>query len=95
MALSWLNLPCGPKAAIGYGKRTLAPLASLPRHRGFGKAYCGSGSRSPNTGFMIAGASPAATPTSALRSLACVAGDSDGPKEKPRGRAPGGASLVE
>ena len=23
LALSWLNRPCGPKAAIGFGKRTL------------------------------------------------------------------------
>ena len=42
MALSWLNLPCGPKAAIGYGKRTLATLASLPRHRGRSKASAAS-----------------------------------------------------
>ena len=31
MALSWLNLPCALKAAIGIAKRTLGDPASLPR----------------------------------------------------------------
>ena len=34
LALSWLNLPRGPKAAIGIGKRTLAIRASLARAGG-------------------------------------------------------------
>jgi hypothetical protein len=38
MALSLPNLPCALKAAIGIGKRTLAPLASLPRPRDRSKA---------------------------------------------------------
>jgi hypothetical protein len=38
LALSWLNLPCALKPAIGYGKRTLGHPASLPRHRGRSKA---------------------------------------------------------
>jgi hypothetical protein len=37
LALSWPNLPCALKAAIGYGKRTLGHPASLPRHRGRSK----------------------------------------------------------
>jgi len=37
MALSWLNLPCALKAAIGIGKQTLGHPASLPRHRGRSK----------------------------------------------------------
>jgi len=36
--LSWPNLPCALKAAIGIGKRTLAPVASLPRPRVRSKA---------------------------------------------------------
>ena len=44
LALSWLNLPCALKAAIGNGKRTLGALASLPRAGGRSKTYCG-----PNT----------------------------------------------
>ena len=48
VAPSWLNLPCALKAAIGNGKRTLARLGSLLRHRGRSKAlgvYRGSGRR--------------------------------------------------
>jgi hypothetical protein len=37
VALRWHNLPCALKAAIGYGKRTLGALASLPCHRGRSK----------------------------------------------------------
>jgi hypothetical protein len=55
MALSWRNLPCALKAAIGIGKRTLGALASLPRHRGRSKAYCG-----PSTRATIPGRSPEA-----------------------------------
>ena len=36
MALSWLNLPCALKAAIGIGKRTLGD----PRQAGDGTAAC-------------------------------------------------------
>ena len=69
MALSWLNLPCALQAAIGYGKRTLGDSASLPRPRGSGNAYGGSGSRSSNTRLMMPGAAfPAATSVSAWRS---------------------------
>ena len=38
MALSWPNLPCALKPAIGNGKRTLGRPASLPRRRGRSKA---------------------------------------------------------
>ena len=38
MALSWLNLPCALKPAIGNGKRTLGALASLQAPRGRSKA---------------------------------------------------------
>ena len=38
MALSWLNLPCALKTAIGFGKQTLGRPASLPRPRGRSKA---------------------------------------------------------
>jgi len=38
MALSWRNPPYALKAAIGCGKQTLGRPASLPRHRGRGKA---------------------------------------------------------
>jgi hypothetical protein len=38
MALSWRNLPCALKAAIGIGKRTLGRAGCLPRHRGRSKA---------------------------------------------------------
>jgi hypothetical protein len=69
MALSWLNLPCAVKAAIGIGKRTLGDPASVPRHRGRSKAYRGP---RPNTRVMIGAASPAATPTAALRNRACA-----------------------
>jgi AraC-like DNA-binding protein len=34
LALSWLDPPCAPKAAIGICKRTLGDLTSLPRQRG-------------------------------------------------------------
>src|SRR6516162_8085524 len=37
MALSWLNVPCAVKAAIGIGKRTLATLAA--------PTACGRGGR--------------------------------------------------
>ena len=52
MALSWLNLPCALKAAIGIGKRTLGHPASLPRHRGRSKGLSLSAppSRGPNGG---------------------------------------------
>jgi len=59
MALSWPNLPCALKAAIGIGKRTLGHPASLPRPKGRSKAYCGaycgSGSPSSNTRATSAG----------------------------------------
>jgi hypothetical protein len=65
LALSWLNLPCALKPAIGNGKRTLGdPPRSLPRHRGRSKAYCGS---ARNKRLMIGAAAPAAVATSALR----------------------------
>jgi hypothetical protein len=38
MALSWLNLLCALKAAIGISKQTLATPTSLPRHRGRSKS---------------------------------------------------------
>ena len=37
MALSWRNLPCALKAAIGLGKRTSSHPVSLPRPRGRSK----------------------------------------------------------
>src|SRR6516165_6305436 len=49
MALSWLNLPCAPKAAIRIGKRKLGDPASLPRPKGprqGGYRCCGSPSES-------------------------------------------------
>jgi hypothetical protein len=51
MALSWLNLPCALKAAIGDGKQTLGDPASLPRHTGRSKAWALSRSlRAPSHG---------------------------------------------
>jgi hypothetical protein len=72
MALSWRNLPCALKTAIGFGKRTLGHPASLPRHMGRGKPHCASGSPSsaPNTLVTIGAGSPAAVATRALRNRA-------------------------
>jgi hypothetical protein len=42
LALSWRNVPCVLKAAIGIGKQTLGHPASLPRQRGRSKGYWGS-----------------------------------------------------
>jgi hypothetical protein len=48
LALSWLNLSCALKPAIGIGKRTLSHPASLPRPRDRGQGplpYRASGRR--------------------------------------------------
>jgi hypothetical protein len=50
MALSWLNLPCALKPAIGKESGRCGHPASLPLHRGLRQgAYCGSGSPPLNT----------------------------------------------
>jgi hypothetical protein len=51
MALSWLNLPCALKAAIGIGKRTSALASAAPQGRSKPPSGPGSGPRSspPNT----------------------------------------------
>src|SRR5262249_55330151 len=42
VALSWPNLPCSPKAALGYGKRTLGNPRQSAARRGPRKASVAS-----------------------------------------------------